>query len=167
MKREDKMRWEVSPPDFFLKEGRSSVHRLLLRQPRRGQASRQGSTKGKELELDIPFQRLQTIQILDKLIHGQKSFSRMHAPHLVDPKPSRDSMTSTVRSSQCTVLQTTSSPSFFLRDSRAYETRARVKITTREKTRSVSPFLARGDFHARSRFARSTIPEEKWGTNHR
>ena len=24
--------------------------------------------------------------------------------------------------------------------------------------------LARGDFHARSRFARSTIPEEKWGT---
>ena len=28
----------------------------------------------------------------------------------------------------------------------------------------VSPFLARGDFHARSRFARSTIPEEKWGS---
>ena len=28
----------------------------------------------------------------------------------------------------------------------------------------VSPFLAWGDFHARSRFARSTIPEEKWGT---
>ena len=27
----------------------------------------------------------------------------------------------------------------------------------------VSPFLAWGDFHARSRFARSTIPEEKWG----
>ena len=26
------------------------------------------------------------------------------------------------------------------------------------------PFLAWGDFHARSRFARSTIPEEKWGT---
>ena len=25
-------------------------------------------------------------------------------------------------------------------------------------------FLAWGDFHARSRFARSTIPEEKWGT---
>ena len=24
-------------------------------------------------------------------------------------------------------------------------------------------FLARGDFQARSRFARSTIPEEKWG----
>ena len=24
-------------------------------------------------------------------------------------------------------------------------------------------FLAWGDFHARSRFARSTIPEEKWG----
>ena len=28
----------------------------------------------------------------------------------------------------------------------------------------VSPFLAWGDFHARSRFARSTVPEEKWGT---
>ena len=28
----------------------------------------------------------------------------------------------------------------------------------------VSPFLAWGDFHARLRFARSTIPEEKWGT---
>ena len=26
------------------------------------------------------------------------------------------------------------------------------------------PFLAWVDFHARSRFARSTIPEEKWGT---
>ena len=30
--------------------------------------------------------------------------------------------------------------------------------------RRVSPFLACGEFHARSRFARSTIPEEKWGT---
>ena len=39
--------------------------------------------------------------------------------------------------------------------------RARVKITPREKRRH---FLAWGDFHARSRFARSTIPEEKWGT---
>ena len=28
----------------------------------------------------------------------------------------------------------------------------------------VSPFLAWGDFHAHSRLARSTIPEEKWGT---
>ena len=28
----------------------------------------------------------------------------------------------------------------------------------------MSPFLSWGDFHARSRFARSTIPEEKWGT---
>ena len=28
----------------------------------------------------------------------------------------------------------------------------------------VSSFLAWGDFHARSSFARSTIPEEKWGT---
>ena len=30
----------------------------------------------------------------------------------------------------------------------------------------VSSFLAWGDFHARSRFIRSTIPEEKWGTTH-
>ena len=28
----------------------------------------------------------------------------------------------------------------------------------------VSPFLGWGDFHACSCFARSTIPEEKWGT---
>ena len=28
----------------------------------------------------------------------------------------------------------------------------------------MSPFLAWGDFHARSRFAHSTIPEGKWGT---
>ena len=35
----------------------------------------------------------------------------------------------------------------------------------REKNpRLVSPFLAWVDFHARSRFACSTIPEEKWGT---
>ena len=27
----------------------------------------------------------------------------------------------------------------------------------------MSPFLAWGDFHARSRLARSTIPKEKWG----
>ena len=46
----------------------------------------------------------------------------------------------------------------------------RVKINpTREKAgflppRRVSPFLVWGDFHARSRSARSTIPEEKWGT---
>ena len=38
---------------------------------------------------------------------------------------------------------------FFLRDSKARERRGRV--------------LTRGDFHARSLFARSTIPEEKWG----
>ena len=31
-------------------------------------------------------------------------------------------------------------------------------------TRGGGPFLAWVDFHARSRFARSTIPEEKWGT---
>ena len=30
--------------------------------------------------------------------------------------------------------------------------------------RRVSPLLVWGDFHARSRFARPTIPEEKWGT---
>ena len=43
--------------------------------------------------------------------------------------------------------------------------RARENHPTREKeTRGVSPFLAWGHFHARSRFARSTIPEEKWGT---
>ena len=35
---------------------------------------------------------------------------------------------------------------------------------TREKATHVSYFLAWGGFHARSRFARSTIPEEKWGT---
>ena len=69
-----------------------------------------------------------------------------------------------------------SSPPFFLRDTRPNETGARVKITPREKRRhaaarphfSLSPpriaFLALGDFHARSRFACSTIPEEKWGT---
>ena len=44
---------------------------------------------------------------------------------------------------------------------------ALVKINLRENRRhaaGVSPFLAWGDFHARSRFACSTIPEEKWGT---
>ena len=30
--------------------------------------------------------------------------------------------------------------------------------------RRVSPFLPWGDFHARSRFARSSFPEDKWGT---
>ena len=40
-----------------------------------------------------------------------------------------------------------------------------MNITPREKRgHRVSPFLAWVDFHARSRFARSTIPEEKWGT---
>ena len=55
--------------------------------------------------------------------------------------------------------------------------RGRVKITPpekrghaagREKNFSLPPprvsFSRVGDFHARSRFARSTIPEEKWGT---
>ena len=43
-----------------------------------------------------------------------------------------------------------------------------IRITFRRKDYRldyrVSPFLAWGDFHARSRFARSTIPEEKLGT---
>ena len=30
----------------------------------------------------------------------------------------------------------------------------------------LSPFLVWGDFHARSLFARSIIPEDKWGTTH-
>ena len=34
----------------------------------------------------------------------------------------------------------------------------------RKASRRVSPFLAWGDFHARSRFARSTVPDDKWGT---
>ena len=63
-------------------------------------------------------------------------------------------------------------------DSRASDTRARVKITPRKKRlhaagrereknispRRVSPALAWGNFHARSRFARFTFHEEKWGT---
>ena len=55
----------------------------------------------------------------------------------------------------CTVIDYEWSP-FFLRVSRASETRARVKITPREKSET-------GDFHAGSRFARSVISEEKWG----
>ena len=31
------------------------------------------------------------------------------------------------------------------------------------KARRSGPFLVWGDFHARSPFARSTIPEDKWG----
>ena len=83
-------------------------------------------------------------------------------------------------------LQTTISPSFSLRDSRANETRVRVKIIQREKGETrrgerqirdyrqspishvfLSPqhltFLAWGDFHAQSRFAPSTIPEGNKG----
>ena len=56
-------------------------------------------------------------------------------------------------------LYTTSSPPFFLRDSRTGETRVRVKITPHEK----ATLHAWGDFLARSRFARSTIPEENRG----
>ena len=52
----------------------------------------------------------------------------------------------------------------YLRDSRASETQACVKITSREKGETRwGAFLAWGDFHARSRFARSTKAEEKWG----
>ena len=41
-----------------------------------------------------------------------------------------------------------------------------MKITQCETKRHASrlAFLTWGDFHARSRFARSTIHEEKWGT---
>ena len=50
----------------------------------------------------------------------------------------------------------------------ASETRARVKITPREKRLRVQvAWLAWGDFHARSRFSRSTIPEGKWATTRR
>ena len=52
----------------------------------------------------------------------------------------------------------------YLRDSRASETRACVKITSREKGETRwGAFLAWGDFHASSRFPRSTKAEEKWG----
>ena len=54
-------------------------------------------------------------------------------------------------------------PPFFLRDSRAREIRERVKITPREKRRHAAG--REKFFHARLRFARSTIPEEKWGTS--
>ena len=59
-----------------------------------------------------------------------------------------------------------------VRDSRASKPCAGVKITPREKgeTRQEAPhhvsrlsFLAWRNFHARSRFACSTIPEGKWG----
>ena len=51
--------------------------------------------------------------------------------------------------------------SIFLGDSRAGETRARMKTTPREKGETRRE--ERGDFHARSRFARYAITEEKWG----
>ena len=47
---------------------------------------------------------------------------------------------------------------------RAWKSPHARKGDTRPAPRRVSPFLAWGDFHARSRFAYSTIPEEKWGT---
>ena len=69
------------------------------------------------------------------------------------------------------------SPPFFLREAKREReilkrnASARENHPTREKAtriflppRRVSPFLAWGDFHARSRFARSTFPEEKWVT---
>ena len=55
---------------------------------------------------------------------------------------------------------------FFLRDTKADQRRARRKIPTREKGEmwrsSRLAFLAWG-VPSRSRFARPTIPEEKWG----
>ena len=39
-----------------------------------------------------------------------------------------------------------------------------LRAVLRMNSGGVSPFLAWGDFHARSRFARSTIPKEKWET---
>ena len=39
-----------------------------------------------------------------------------------------------------------------------------VQRAKRERAWKLSPFLAWGDLHPRSRFTRSTIPEEKWGT---
>ena len=47
--------------------------------------------------------------------------------------------------------------------SRAHELQSREKNKIFLSPRRVSPFLAWSDFHARSNFARSTIPEEKWG----
>ena len=44
-----------------------------------------------------------------------------------------------------------------------YDTRRGERIIFLSPLR-VSPFLAWSDFHARPRFARSTVPEEKWGT---
>ena len=51
---------------------------------------------------------------------------------------------------------------FFLRDSGQSETRARVKIIPREKGETGGGGGG-SYFHARSRFARSTIHEGKWG----
>ena len=64
----------------------------------------------------------------------------------------------------------TSSPPFFLRDSRACETRAHVKISPREIRRqaagreknSLSP--PRVAFSRVGWFSRPTVPEKKWGT---
>ena len=82
------------------------------------------------------------------------------------------------------LLDYKSSPHFFLSDSRVSEMRAQMKITPHEKRQhvvgrvkneglqtkphfSLSPpcvaFSRVGDFHAHSRLACSTIPEEKWG----
>ena len=38
------------------------------------------------------------------------------------------------------------------------------RMIGRQRGTRTSPFLAWGDFHARSRFAPFTIPEEKWET---
>ena len=47
---------------------------------------------------------------------------------------------------------------------RAKRKRAWKSPHARKARRRVSPFLAWGDFHAPSRFAGFTIPEDKWGT---
>ena len=44
------------------------------------------------------------------------------------------------------------------------ERHCKAKFFDPTRERRHAPFLAWGDFHARSRFARSTIPEEKWVT---
>ena len=66
-------------------------------------------------------------------------------------------------------MKTTGSPPFFsgivmrAKRERAWKSPHARKGDTRRGER-VPPFLAWGDFHARSRLARSAIPEEKWGT---
>ena len=53
-------------------------------------------------------------------------------------------------------------PSSDYREDDLYQ--VRLRVVPHFSSGIVSPFLAWGDFHARSRFARFTIPDEKWGT---